>query len=441
MPENTSFYYATTLSNFARGFDKYATVYRKINIPQSTYPNEFYLLTKEGLAFGLSKASRLVKKLAIVGDAVMVLRSDLPEHSVRPNTKNGIGYVLDEAALPFEEVLLAEPDSQTLTACSVEEAMARSLALNAAQFTPYEVLSPRSISFLPIARGCQAACPFCFSEASISADQAKGSLSASLAAHLCRSAHVKGAERAVITGGGEPMLLPWARLKELIETCKDSFDKVVLITNGVQLSVYYQDETPRRLQQLSQAGLSVLALSRHHFKPEVNRRLMGLDTHTERVLAAARTLGNSDETLKPRLICVLQRGGIETQQDVADYVRWAAAQGVEEICFKELYVSTSLESVYYSKASNTFSQQHHIPLSVVLNWAKAQSFERCAELPWGAPVFSGKVDGKPVRVAAYSEPSLFWERSKGIARSWNVMSDGSVFASLEDRASRIGVQG
>jgi hypothetical protein len=42
-----------------------------------------------------------------------------------------------------------------------------------------------------------------------------------------------------------------------------------------------------------------------------------------------------------------------------------------------------------------------------------------------------------LRIAAYTEPSLFWERTQGIARSWNVMADGRCHVSLEDRASEI----
>jgi hypothetical protein len=60
-----------------------------------------------------------------------------------------------------------------------------------------------------------------------------------------------------------------------------------------------------------------------------------------------------------------------------------------------------------------------------------------SRLPWGAPVYRGKWLGKPLRVAAYTEPSLFWERTQGIARSWNVMTDGRCHVSLEDRASEI----
>ena len=56
-------------------------------------------------------------------------------------------------------------------------------------------------------------------------------------------------------------------------------------------------------------------------------------------------------------------------------------------------------------------------------------------LPWGAPVYDVFVHGRPIRIAAYTEPSLFWERTRGIARSWNIMADGRCLASLEDRGS------
>ena len=42
-----------------------------------------------------------------------------------------------------------------------------------------------------------------------------------------------------------------------------------------------------------------------------------------------------------------------------------------------------------------------------------------------------------MRIAAYTEPSLYWERVNGIARSWNVMADGKCFVSLEDRSSAL----
>jgi hypothetical protein len=128
---------------------------------------------------------------------------------------------------------------------------------------------------------------------------------------------------------------------------------------------------------------------------------------------------------------------VESVADVQKYVDWAAGFGIGEVCFKELYVATSEESVYFSKGSNAWSAENQVPLSVVHEWAKNHGFQVSDRLPWGAPIFSGSVEGRSIRVAAYTEPSLFWERSHGLARSWNVMSDGTCLASLEDRGSSV----
>lgn len=151
---------------------------------------------------------------------------------------------------------------------------------------------------------------------------------------------------------------------------------------------------------------------------------------------AARVRENLPQ-LRLRLICVLQRGGVESAIDVSEYVGWAARLGVQEICFKELYVATSEESVYYAREANAWSTSHQVPLTVVHDWAHENGFLLSDRLPWGAPIFDGNVAGRPMRVAAYTEPSLYWERSHGLARSWNVMSDGTCLASLEDRKSKI----
>lgn len=138
---------------------------------------------------------------------------------------------------------------------------------------------------------------------------------------------------------------------------------------------------------------------------------------------------------------MLQHGGVTDAAEVADYLSWAAAQGVEEVCFKELYVSTSTESLYFDRAANVWSREHQVSLSIVTGFAEQHGFELASRLPWGAPVYDGSWDGRPMRIAAYTEPSLLWERTNGIARSWNVMADGRCYASLEDRASEIVPEG
>jgi len=430
-------YHVTLLSNFARAFDKYQRVYRKSAIPESTYPNEFYVLPADEIGTGVAKASRLRDKLRIPGDEFLALESALPREQMKPNLRNGIGFVWPSPDLPVSKLYAVGPEGELAEPMSLEETMAKSLALHAGTFLPYTAIKPRSLSFLPIARGCQAACPFCFSEASASAQQKQARPDWGSIRQWVHLAHRHGAERAVITGGGEPTLLQWADLVQLIQTCRSRFNKVVLITNGVTLARMNETEAIKHLQELQDAGLSVLAVSRHHSTEAINTKLMNLETHTPELLRAHANNRKVFPSLRLRLICVLQRGGVEAVGDIDEYAAWAASFGVEEVCFKELYVSTSQESVYHSHRANDWSARNQVPLSLVPDWAATRGLGILSHLPWGAPIFDGRLGSQHIRVAAYTEPSLFWERSNGIARSWNVMADGSCLASLEDRRSLI----
>jgi organic radical activating enzyme len=430
-------YHVTVLSNFARGFDKYTGQYRKSGIPESRYPKESYVLTAADLAVGAAKAFKLCEKLGIPGDSLIAMQTTVGRNSVLPNLRNGLGLVWPSADLPISKLFRVSADGALGERLGVEEAMAQSLALHADTFVPFAALQPRSVSFLPIARGCQAACPFCFSEASVSVDQVRGGLDLRIARRWAALAKTRGATRAVITGGGEPTLMPWGALLELIGDCKVHYDKVVLITNGVRLSTSPLEVAADQLSELARAGLSVLAVSRHHHEELINAELMKLKTLTPALLKTAASMQGQLGQLQLRLICVLQRAGIKSVADVQAYVEWAAAHGVREICFKELYVATSEESVYFSREANAWSAANQVPLSIVHTWAYENGFCVSSELPWGSPVFQGVLAGQPMRVAAYTEPSLFWERSHGLARSWNVMSDGICLASLEDRASDV----
>jgi hypothetical protein len=118
-------------------------------------------------------------------------------------------------------------------------------------------------------------------------------------------------------------------------------------------------------------------------------------------------------------------------------IRWTVSRGVDELTLKELYVATSEESVYHDRAANRWSRENQVSLSLATGFFAERGWRQVAQLPWGAPIYEGTIEGRPLRVAAYTEPSLFWERSHGLARSWNVLADGACYASLEDRASRI----
>jgi pyruvate-formate lyase-activating enzyme len=430
-------YHVTTLSNFARAFDKYSRRYCKSRIPESSHPNESYLLPETQLSFGIAKASRLVSKLAISGDAPLALQAGVSHSQVDENARTGIGLVWRSPDLPISGTFAVAADGKLGAAISFEDAMARSLELHSRRFAAYSELRPRTLSFLPIARGCQAACPFCFSEASASVDQMRGGFELGVARQWAEFARARGALRAVITGGGEPTLLPWEQLIDLVRICSSTFPKTVLITNGAGLASRPKTTIIARIRELANAGLSVLAVSRHHASEDVNSGLMRFRTMTPALLEAYAEASGASFGLACRLICVLQKEGIASEADVQNYVEWATSLGVEQVCFKELYVSTSRESVYFSRAANSWSAENQVPLSVVHAWAAGNGMRMTERLPWGAPIFSGAFRGRRVRVAAYTEPSLFWERSNGLARSWNVMADGQCLASLEDRRSII----
>ncbi len=438
---NETVYHVTVLSNFARGYDKYRRVYAKSGIPESTFPDRFFVLRADELGIGVRKAAPLLDRLGIVGNRLIALRASLPSGALLSNERNGLGRVWPHGELPLDSVcdVAGRDGAVSATPVLLEDAAADSLRLLRAELLPYDGLRPRTVSVLPIARGCQAACPFCFSEASVSAEQEQGKVDVVRVANVMRAGRARGAERAVITGGGEPGLLREEPLRELVAACAREFRKVVLITNGYRHA--HMDGTRRAesLAGLAAAGLAVLNVSRHHHDEARNAAVMRLETQSARLAETWRAHRGAFPQLAFRFTCVLQRGGIEDGAGVRDYVAWAAALGVREICFKELYVSTSRESVYHSRAVNEWAAQHQVPLSLVTEFAAAHGFRECARLPWGAPIFRGEIGRREIAVAAYAEPGLFWERTHGIARSWNLMADGRCLVSLEDRESEIAV--
>lgn len=432
-------WHITVLSNFARGYDKYSRAYSKSEIPESTFPDRFFLLRENELEQGVTKARRLLERLALPGNRLLALRTLVPSEELRENTRTGIGRYVERGSVCLDGVAWVEEDALQLrlVAVPVEEVSARSLRLLCGELRAYDALQPRTFSVLPIARGCQAACPFCFSDASASAEQEQQRLSLPQVRQWARAAGQHGAERFVITGGGEPGLVRHKPLCELISIGRETLDKTVLITNGHHLTRHDEAARQRALSDYHAAGLSVLAVSRHHHDNAVSARMMSLATDASAIAQSWRIGRASWPDLRLRFTCVLQRGGVEDMKSLEVYVAWAAALGVPELCFKELYVSTSVESVYHRNVANKWSHAHQVPLVLVLEFAARHGFEEIARLPWGSPVFRGAWRGAPMQIAAYTEPSLFWERSRGVARSWNLMADGRCLVSLEDRASEI----
>jgi len=259
---------------------------------------------------------------------------------------------------------------------------------------------------------CNCACPFCFSRSSLSSlDRDRLDWRAvDLAAHF-RWARDRGATRAVITGGGEPLLRP-EDVAFLVREARAVFDEVACFTNGSRL-------TRPLAAALRDAGLTYLCWSRHHHDDAVNRSLMGNDApDADAVLAAC-------DGLPVRATCVMAKGYVDDPTDVTDYVAAMRARGVREFTFKHTYVAHE-RSLFRRGPHDCWASEHRVTLD---------AFESVGEvigrLPWGPTI--RRID--EAQLCFYHEPTPLWERTHGICRSTNLLSDGSVYASLEDTSS------
>lgn len=426
----------TVLSNWLVGYDRYQRIYTKSTIKNSTYPDKFFLLTPNNIIAGETKATRLLHKLNIQNDQLIRIDTELPADQARLNdqTGTGVGWYINDHKIPVTRVhLQREGNWEEVT---IEEATALAFQLHPDMFSTYQELKPLTFSFLPIAIACQAACKFCFSGSSISIERKRRIQDFTDLDYWMERAANAGAERFVITGGGEPTIMPFEEIEEALRKAQPHYRKSILITNGIFLSKHDSTIIAERLRALRTAGLDVLSFSYHHHTREGVKQIMGLDTGVEEVLAVWQTLPK-EEVPTVRLICVLQQGGVEDAASIEAYLQLARKYEVPQVCFKELYVSATTESLYSSGKENIYSRDHQVSLSILLNWFDQQNTIKIGELPWGAPIHAVTIDGHTISVAAYTEPSVGWERSSGIARSWNYMADKRCFASLEDEASEL----
>lgn len=431
-------YYVTIVSNFSRAYDKYSGSFSKDGVPESTFPDRFYLLTKEELSIGIEKAKRLLEKTGIEGDQVLVVKTSAKSADLLPNQNTGLARYVRSNSIPVEN-LFAIGEHEEMIPVRLEDIYADSLFLNSINFVPFGRIKPRSISVLPVPQACQACCKFCFSKFSISEEKRKqDGLSPEVLTRAFALAKNKGAERAVITGGGEPTIVGIERLTSLVKSASSFFPgKVTLITNGLSLAKLSEEERLDHLLRLENAGLKTLALSRHHYDPAKNGFIMGIDIPIEAVAATYWKNRDKFRNLNLRLVCVLQKTGVGTVNEVEAYIAWAKNIGISEINFKELYVSTDRESIYSTHSTNIYSEKNRVHLNVLVKHLESSGWTLESRLPWGAPIYSNLVDGHRMQVAAYTEPSVFWERTNGIARSWNLMSDGKLMVSLENGESEI----
>lgn len=423
--------YITVLSNWLLGYDRYKKIYSKSLLSRSTYSNEFYLLKENEFDIGLNKATKLIEKINLENGVIysnnrIIKINTYFENGVKKNTRNGLGWVISQNYIPVASIDIFEDGEWK--EISVEDLFALSFNLEYTNLKKYSELTPRSLSFLPVAQACQAKCKFCFSESSISTEQVKKLDDFTHLDYWCKKSKSEGAERFVITGGGEPTILGFDNINKILSISNKYFEKNVLITNGMFLN----DLTKEKISSLKSNGLSVLSLSCHHYDEEKNTQIMGANTGIHSII---KEISNIKEKPEIRLVCVLQKGGIDSLEEIENYINFAIRNNITQICFKELYVSSTEESLYSKSKENLYCKNNQISLKLILDYSKKH--EKIAELPWGSPIFRILKEDQFVDVAAYTEPSVGWERYHGIARSWNYMADNNCYATLEDMNSLI----
>jgi cyclic pyranopterin phosphate synthase len=123
----------------------------------------------------------------------------------------------------------------------------------------------------------------------------------------------------------------------------------------------------------------------------------------------------------------MTRGGIDDERMVWRYIDRLAEFGVRQFTFKHTYVAYE-RSVFAASAENRWAAEHRVSSDPF-----AGRGDVVAELPWGPTV--RRIDG--FQVCYYYEPTPAWELEHRTCRSVNLLSDGTVFASLEDQSSRL----
>lgn len=267
-------------------------------------------------------------------------------------------------------------------------------------------------SVLPVRMACNLHCPFCFSKSSISGlGRERRDLERADIAEYYRRARERGASRLVITGGGEPLLRP-DLVVELVRRGREVFGEIACFTNGTYL-------TRDLARRLADAGLSYICWSRHAADDADNRALMG---------AGAPDLAAFVDAAGPlpiRATCVMARGSVDDAAKAWTFVDVMRRHGIREFTFKHTYVAYP-HSVFRGTDEDRWAEEHRIDDDPF-----AFRGEVVSTLPWGPAI--RRID--EVQTCFYWEPTPRWEIENRLCRSVNLLSDGRVYASLEDERS------
>jgi len=181
---------------------------------------------------------------------------------------------------------------------------------------------------------CQSACSFCIQEATFQASSIS-----SLEFMEAVESHVHGFVRnggtKIVITGGEPLLKPQKVIDILAVLSKfPELKLIALYTNGEMLTKHFPRSELSIVESLAKTSLSDVNLSVHHFEDCINNSILKRQNKisTKVIAKAVKAAG-----LPFRFNCVIQKGGIDDLEDVADYVSFALRLGARSVYFRQLF--------------------------------------------------------------------------------------------------------
>ncbi len=252
---------------------------------------------------------------------------------------------------------------------------------------PYRVALP--LTFTPFAsvKPCSARCVFC-SETLIHKESTR--LSATLRP---RSDYFEGLERALKALQGLPLSYSlsgleatddasWlCRVLDLLGAHEDGggpVEEKVLYTNGNGLS--RGKSGGLLLPRLRAFGLTRAEFSRHHPDAARNDQIMRFRADAEVRSAAVfeRTVKDALDHVPVRLVCVLQRGGVDDGAEVRRYLAWADSLGVRDVVFREF---SRLGDLYHGNRTSRHIESHRVVLERLLDeiWPDSEGLDPALE--------------------------------------------------------------
>ena len=167
---------------------------------------------------------------------------------------------------------------------------------------------------IPIQSQCNASCIFC-----ITRHRQESGFGETLKLNYLNQLNNLNIEKIEITGGGEPLLHP--QINDIIQK---SSQKVFtqLYTNGLLLSC---------LSQKSLKSLGKLCISRAHFDPVKNQKLMRINVNNQDLITVTKKINT-------KFSLVLTSSGISSYEDILKYIDWVISVGGREVVIRRMFL-------------------------------------------------------------------------------------------------------